>query len=116
MKLIAWFIYLHTVANNTWISDFFDEIKDDVSFLSNQIKAFHFQMFIRNNITGMVKQINHISSSPKHKTQCEICVMIHRIDYSNNPLPGVPPILETFIFHYIKKFSVKTPFKLFFCL
>ena len=73
MKLISWFIYLHAVANNTWISDFFDEIKDDVSFLSNQIKAFHFQVFIRNNITGMVKQINNITSCPEYKTQYGKC-------------------------------------------
>ena len=69
--MFSWFIYLHTVANDTWISNFFDEIKDDISFLSNQIKAFHFQMFIWNKIAYMVKQINNISSSPKNKTQCE---------------------------------------------
>ena len=55
------------MANDTWISNFFDEIEDNISFLSNQIKAFHFQMFIRNNITGMVKQINNITSCPKYE-------------------------------------------------
>lgn len=55
------------MANDTWISNFFDEIKDNISFLSNQIKAFHFQMFIGDNITGMVEQINYITSCPKYK-------------------------------------------------
>ena len=57
------------MANDTWISNFFDEIKDNISFLSNQIKAFHFQMFIGDNITGMVEQINDITSCPKYNAE-----------------------------------------------
>ena len=55
------------MANDTWISDFFNEIKDNISFLFNQIKAFHLQMFIRNNITGMVEQIDNVTSGSENK-------------------------------------------------
>ena len=60
-------IYLHTMANDTWISYFFNKVKDNISFLFDQIKAFHFQMFIGNNIAGMVEQIDNVTSGSENK-------------------------------------------------